>query len=948
MQVWTNLRLYIRANKWGLAAIFLTWLIFFCRTLIGRDVYFLDDLKIIFYPLETVYAQFQHHWQLPQWSPLFGMGQPLLGWGQLGFFTPLHVLLRALWVPPLALLQVSIVTYFALGLLGMYVWLRSHKLSQPAAVLGAVTFAFCGFTVGHLNHVNFYTSSMLLPWLLYAIHGWLQTPHARTTASLSLIAGAIAVSGQPQIVAFTYAIASLYGLCLFFALWPVQHRGRYILVHLGWLIPAALIALALSSFAILPLKEFVPLTERADALSEAELLDFSYPPYHAITLIFPYFFGDHTVYWGAKNFQELAAYVGLLPLLLAAAALVSWKKYRSLRIWALVLITMASICALGRYSSLYSYLVAQHIIRTLSIAGRFVYLFDVGIAVLAALGLETLITAEKSATGKRAGLVIISAILVSALLYPFALYARQTPAALQQWHALANWRDPYFLIMILSGLSFAVLPWLGRWARATGWWLTTLAAITLVMIGWSYNPIVPRAQAFATSPFAPTLEQYAQATGIPARLYASEHLPVTGNKELSKKLTEPISPNFTVYQPLQVTTDPFSCLYFEVYASEDATAGQVQVALHDTLGGPIIASSIFTYEQAAEHNHQSFCFPALLGRMGDHVVVSLTSPTESGIRFAYVGADDPQQQVYFVRPKNPTPAQLEASRKPNRLAINQTNAPTIDLEQQLLERHIQVTANTSGVRWIGALSILPYRTWIEEVLANDREPFDGDGNHVLTVHRSLVDLMGITHFTQSLAKSTDIDPMVEEGYQLVQEKVEPDQTLRLYQNPQAFPRAFLMRNAIFQPVADEVRHSLEAETVDPKQVIYVDGPTPPQNLPPVTTEPTIGVAKITRYEPTRVDVDVDSAQDAWLVLTETSTPQWQTLVDDKPAPYYTADSFFRTARLTPGHHTVSFRYHSPAVQQSMWLTIIGLLAALVLLTWPILKKKQPFTSSLDF
>src|SRR3989344_3597317 len=67
--------------------LFLTWLVFFSRTLFLGQVYFLDDLKIIFYPLEYVYSQFQSAWQLPQWSPLFGFGQPLLAWGQLGFFS---------------------------------------------------------------------------------------------------------------------------------------------------------------------------------------------------------------------------------------------------------------------------------------------------------------------------------------------------------------------------------------------------------------------------------------------------------------------------------------------------------------------------------------------------------------------------------------------------------------------------------------------------------------------------------------------------------------------------------------------------------------------------------------------------------------------------------------------------------------------------------------------
>ncbi|MGH9857589.1 MAG: hypothetical protein ACRD4B_07070, partial [Acidobacteriota bacterium] len=142
----------------------LPWLIFFSPLLSGQQVYFLDDLKIIFYPLEHVYAEFQASGHLPQWSNVFGFGHPLIAWGQLGFFTPVHLVLRMTGLHPLTLLQVSLGMYFLFGLWGMFVFLRARRLTAPAAVLGSYIFVFSGFSIGHLNHVNFYTSTMLLPW----------------------------------------------------------------------------------------------------------------------------------------------------------------------------------------------------------------------------------------------------------------------------------------------------------------------------------------------------------------------------------------------------------------------------------------------------------------------------------------------------------------------------------------------------------------------------------------------------------------------------------------------------------------------------------------------------------------------------------------------------------------------------------------------------------------
>src|SRR5581483_3469024 len=198
----SKLRQFINTEWQGLAIIAAAWLAFFSRILFFGYAYFLDDLKIFYYPLEYSYSQFQHLGQLPLWSNYFGFGQPLMGWGQLGFFVPLHFVLRALSVNPLTLLQISVATYFALGLLGMYAFLRYRTFSVPASSLGALLFAFSGFAIGHLNHTNFYTSTMLLPWLLLATAVFVFRPTIFRTALLALIAATIAVSGQPQIIVY--------------------------------------------------------------------------------------------------------------------------------------------------------------------------------------------------------------------------------------------------------------------------------------------------------------------------------------------------------------------------------------------------------------------------------------------------------------------------------------------------------------------------------------------------------------------------------------------------------------------------------------------------------------------------------------------------------------------------------------------------------------------------
>jgi uncharacterized membrane protein YfhO len=91
-----------------------------------------------------------------------------------------------------------------------------------------------------------------------------------------------------------------------------------------------------------------------------------------------------------------------------------------------------------------------------------------------------------------------------------------------------------------------------------------------------------------------------------------------------------------------------------------------------------------------------------------------------------------------------------------------------------------------------------------------------------------------------------------------------------------------------------------------------------------------------------VDVNVTTPSDAYLVVTDSTTKQWQTYIDGELTPSYIADSVFKTAIVPAGNHQVSFRYYSPAVQKAKYLTIAGIILAILgLLPWhKIIKKKS--------
>jgi len=894
-----------------------TWFIFFSRTITGQFVYFFDDLKIIYFPLEWAYAQFQQQGQLPLWSNLFGFGHPLLAWGQLGFFTPLHLFLRTLHVPPLALLQVSIVVYFLLGSIGMYLFLRSQKIVAPASTLGALIFTYCGFHIGHLTHINFFTSTMLLPWLLLALHYLVTYPALKHAIIVAVVAAALTLSGQPQIALYSLAIAGLW-----FAVRLTTASSR--LKILGLIALAGILAFSLSSFSILPLAEFLPLTERADGLTKSELLEFSYPPHHAITLILPYFFGDHNYYWGAKNFQELAAYVGIIPLLLAGFSLSLLKRKTSLKTLGLILIAISIIFGLGKYSPVYLALVSHGYIKSLAIPGRFTFFFIVGITLLASTGFHDLLSSTPKQRKVRLGLGVLALLL---LMTPFIVYSFTQTSIYYHLPSVISTLQ-LGLILLLLGLTtllvFVFLP-----SRITNqptppFVIAIIAAITLICFGWHYNPITPLQTAFVSSPFQSILNSYSQQSLYQPRLFQVEHPSISAQRR-----TEPISTTFSIHQPIVSQNDPISCfsLPFQQIAG-NINPGNLTISLSTSIGGPPLRSTTINPSYLTSPIHD-FCFDPLPTSPNDTIYLNFTSTGHTGLRLVYRPSPRPGQQAYFIRVSNPTQQQIQQSKKGLAIIFYQQAPTTADIESLKLARHINVTANASSANWIGALGIKPFRTFVTTMLDDDFDPFHYDSPALINSRRTILDLAGISHLIEKTLPHTDYNYLSDANFTMVTEASYQRTALRLHHNPTAYPKAFLVPNSVFSPAHDETIHAMKQPSFSPKDLAYISGPAPPDFVAE-TPSTFAGSASLNHYDNIVVNVETRTNQPSWLVVTDTATPQWQTFIDGQPAPYYTAYTMFKAALVPAGHHTVTWRYHSPASIIAKYLTTIGLLFTIIL------------------
>ena len=445
--------------------------------------------------------------------------------------------------------------------------------------------------------------------------------------------------------------------------------------------------------------------------------------------------------------------------------------------------------------------------------------------------------------------------------------------------------------------------------------LTILIVITLLSFAWNYNPVVAREQLIASSPLLDA--EISSTEHIPPRLYSRPQL-LSSRNSTKLTTTRPIGPSLKVWQPVPVFTSA-PCYGLPLNASDDQS-GAVQIGIHDNVTAEPLQSHILRSDEVRAGEHSRVCFTGLAANENQYSL-SITSGEESGITLA-VQQTPGERSLYVVRKESPTQEEIVASQKELLLDVVVYDEPTIDEEAILMARHLQAAAGMSSARWIGALTLKPYREFIEFFFANDREPIDGDNTHILTQHRELFDFAGVTHLAQTLPQGA-VDHMSSAGFLQRAEATEHDSTYRLYENPDAYPKALIVANARFEPAADEVRSGLLNRDFALDHTIFVSGPVPPtdQQLTSQTGEHEI---TIERYTDTEIVLSVNTTQPGWLVVTDASTPQWQSFIDGQEQAHYVANTLFKTVFVPGGDHEVAFRYHSPAIAQSKRLTLVGI------------------------
>ncbi|MGC8837901.1 MAG: hypothetical protein ACP5UM_05740 [Anaerolineae bacterium] len=331
------------------------------------------DIQTIHYPFHAAYATALHQGRLPLWTPLLGCGFPLFGEGQIGGLYPPNLLLYRLLPLDLAH-NWSALLHLLLALVTTYALARRWGLSRAAAALAGFAYAWSvpATTLG--DFVPAYAMAWL-PALLAALDWGYRSPRWPAFLAAGVILGFQGLIFFPQGMVLTGLAAGLFAL--------VQMAGmeqpRALRALLGTLGAAALGA-ALSAVQWLPTLELTRFSIRAGGLAPAFAAQGSLPPWAVATFWAPHFLA---VLVGA-------GYVGILPLILAAFALPSWREDRRVG-FALLLGAVSLILAFGRYSPLFPLVRQLPGLSFFRNAYRFTFLTRFALALLAGLGWDRLV-----------------------------------------------------------------------------------------------------------------------------------------------------------------------------------------------------------------------------------------------------------------------------------------------------------------------------------------------------------------------------------------------------------------------------------------------------------------------------------------------------------------------------------------------------------------------------
>ncbi|MBI3984698.1 MAG: YfhO family protein [Candidatus Levybacteria bacterium] len=332
------------------------------------------------YPWKELVISLEKNLQLPLWNPYNFSGTPHLANFQSGSFSLFNVLFFLLpfsfaWSLTI-FLQPLLIAIFT------FLYLDNLRLNRKASILGAFSFAFCGFSVAWLEWGNILTTALWLPLILLAIDKINTAGSLKLKWSIVFIFSLLAsfFAGHIQIFMYLFVTSILYLIFRFFE----KNKN---LKKLIWFVVLWTIFVIISAIQWIPSLQFIFLSAREADQANWMIDGWFIPLQNIVQFLVPDFFGNPATlnYFGVFNYGEFIGYIGVISLILALFAIV-FKRDREVAFFTILLI-IAFIFAFPNIISKLPYKLSLPFLST-SQPTRLIFIIDFSLSVLAAFGLD--------------------------------------------------------------------------------------------------------------------------------------------------------------------------------------------------------------------------------------------------------------------------------------------------------------------------------------------------------------------------------------------------------------------------------------------------------------------------------------------------------------------------------------------------------------------------------
>jgi hypothetical protein len=126
----------------------------------------------------------------------------------------------------------------------------------------------------------------------------------------------------------------------------------------------------------------------------------------------------------------------------------------------------------------------------------------------------------------------------------------------------------------------------------------------------------------------------------------------------------------------------------------------------------------------------------------------------------------------------------------------------------------------------------------------------------------------------------------------------------VYERPGALPRVMMLGDHKVADFDKLIADGWSAD-VDPKKTVLLDRAP---RAAPLTMFETAGMARLTRYTNTLVEIAVDSPNGGVVLLNDVWHPWWRATIDGVETEIYRANVLFRAVQVPPGKFTVRFTF----------------------------------------